>query len=116
MMSARQMMRMRAEISRDVNTTPDAWNADGVPDFQPHGDPIPCFAFSRMERAVVDGTKVGVVRVVVMLHPRDADITEHDHVEQITDRRGNVLFSGPFQIDTIERRPDHKETRLFRVE
>jgi hypothetical protein len=49
----------------------------------------------------------GVQEFTVVLVQPTVDATEGDRLTEVTDRRGNVVFSGPMYIDSVGEEPDH---------
>lgn len=112
----RTRMTMRADIRRNATATEDARGHPDAPDFQPLAT-VPCYVWSDKRRRVVDGNKIAYSEDLICAVPLDTDIVEADRINQIADRRGIVLFSGPFKpLGTIQRRTQHLELRLKRVQ
>ena len=78
------------------------------------GDPVACYAWVGQNREVQDGDKITVVADFVAIWPRGQAITDEDRFSQIQDRQGNVIFSGPINIDSIDVKPTHLELKLRR--
>lgn len=113
-MSARQRMTMRAVVQRNTATGVDGFGHPVKPDFTAH-DTFPCWAWSRADRAIVDGSKAALIEDFRALFPRSADVLAGDRITNITDRLGAVLFPGRFQIETMQFKRDHQEADLEAV-
>ncbi len=112
----RTRMTMRADIQRNATATTDARGHPDAPDFQALAT-VACFAWTKRRQRVVDGNKIAYAEDFICAMALDTDITEADRVNQIADRRGAVLFAGPFKpLGTIQRRQQHLELRLQRVQ
>jgi hypothetical protein len=51
-----------------------------------------------------------------MIVPLGTSIDERDRVNGITDRDSNVVYSGIFSIDAVQRKPGHIEVSLSQGE
>ena len=112
---ARGRMIMRATVERPTSGT-DAWGNESAPTWSVHpSNPIPCWAWVKSAREIIDGDKVATVRDFRLMMPSGTDITERDKIANISDRMGAVLFPGPIGIDTVERQPGHLELMLQSV-
>lgn len=110
-----QRLTMIAHIERNSVTGKDAWNMPLPGVFQPHAE-VPCFAYSKSGRDVVDGKKNVVVQDTRMMFALGIDVRENDQVAKITDRKGNILIRGPLRIEgAVEFKHNHQEAALVRV-
>lgn len=92
-------MTMRAEVRRSTAAA-DAHGGAGVPAWTSIHDAAPCFAWSKVRQRVVDGRINAEVEEFAVLFRAGADVRAHDRVEDIKDRRGRVLYAGPFEVIT----------------
>lgn len=107
---------MRAQIERNQATGKDAWNNRVAADYQPIGDPLPCFVWSNSERAVIDGTKTAMVGDMRALFALGADIAEGDEIPEVTDRAGTVIIPGRLKIEgEVQFKHTHLEVGLERI-
>ena len=118
MSAVRSRMIMLAHVERDmVAQASDAWNASPPPDYQSHGDPIPCYAWAVIgagtDKRADDGKKAALEEFKMMT-PLGADITVLDRISKITNRRDEELFAGPLTIDARQRMDTHLEFQLGR--
>lgn len=112
-----QRLTMIAYVERGTSTGKDAWNMPVVANFQPLAE-VPCFAYSKSGRDVVDGKKDVVVQDMRMMFGLGVDIREGDQVAKITDRSParKILFRGPMRIEgAVEFKHNHQEAALVRV-
>lgn len=112
-----QRLTMIAYVERNTATGKDAWNAPNAPAFTPLAE-VPCFAYSKSGRDVVDGKKDVVVQDMRMMIALGADVREGDQVAKVTDRSParKILFEGPMRIEgAVEYKHNHQEAALVRV-
>lgn len=113
-MSARFQMVMRVDVQRDTNHDADAqnaWGNDYTPSWATHTASLSCYAWydgRRDRESIFDGSKQVEKMPLKVLVPLDSDLTPDDRLSSITDRKGTVLFLGPFKIDSLGNRPDHR--------
>lgn len=100
---------MRAQVERDAASGSDGWGQRPAPDFQPVGDPLPCFVWSVSSREDVTGERSAAIEQLRGLFPAGADIRDQDELASVTDRTGRVLHSGRLRV---EGRPQFKHTHL----
>lgn len=106
---------MRADVERNQATGTDAYGGPVAPDFQPLAT-IACFIWSKMSRELVDGDKTAMVEDVRGLFPLGADLTEHDEIARVTDRRGTVIVPGRLRVEgPVQHKHTHLEAALRRV-
>lgn len=103
---AGSVMTMRAEIRRNTAAA-DAHGNPGKPTYNLVQDQVPCFVWSRVRQRIVGGGDTGggayqsaEVEDIGAVFRATADIQAFDRIEQIKDRRGRVLFAGPFEVIT----------------
>lgn len=113
-MSARGRMTHRARLERDTAASTGAWGQPAAPDWN-FREELPCYGWSRSRQVVADGEKVVTVQEMRAIFPTDADIVEGDRLQEITDRRGTVVFPGPLMVRTAQAKPGHVEFMLERV-
>ena len=94
----------------------------------PDGHPLPaifvnhktlaCRAYTKARKEVIDGDKTAMIEDLKALFSLkdNADLTEDDRITNITDRLGVVLFAGPLDILTVQRRSNHFEVSLDRIQ
>lgn len=107
-------MTMRAEVWRDTQTGRSSLNTPLPPLWEMWAS-VPCFAWTTSERLAIDSGKSAVVEELRAEIPSSADITTRDRWQYVTDRQGEIIFLGPFEIDTDEPKIGHRELRLRRV-
>ena len=98
-------MTMRAEIHRN-NAATDGHGHPGKPEWTLIKDGVQCFVWSKVRQRVVDGKQQAEVEEIGAVFPRNTDILSFDRIEQIKDRRGRVLFTGPFEVITGTEKSD----------
>lgn len=110
-------MTHRAVIERNTATDTD-----------PDGHPVPptwnvwltkpCRAYTKMRKEVIDGDKTAMIEDLKALFSLEAesDLSEDCRIENITDRRGTVLYAGPLDIIAVQRRGNHLEASLDRIQ
>jgi len=107
---------MLALLERNQATGTDVYNQPVARDFQPHGDPLACFAWSPSARAQVDSDKSAQLEDVRAMFAIGADVLEHDELSAITSRQGAVLFPGRLRVDgPVQFKHTHLEASLKRV-
>lgn len=111
-MSARQRMRQRATVERQMQTQRDDFGGRGTPDWRTHITELPCHLWQKSGREVADGQKVVAVDDRRMIVPLGTDVTTKDRIALVTDRLGTELFEGPMRIESVARRADHLELML----
>ncbi len=98
-------MTMRAEVRRNTAAADGHGNA-GKPDWQLVQDAVPCYVWSKIRQRVVDGRLNAEVEEIGVVFRAGADVLAFDRIEQIKDRRGRVLFAGPFDVLTGTEKSD----------
>ena len=107
---------MRAAVERNVNPGKDPWGQPLPPDYQPVGDPQPCFVWSTSTRELVDGNKTAMIEDMRALFALDADIAPADEIAAVTDRRGATMIPGRLKVEgPIQRKHTHLEAALKRI-
>lgn len=114
-MSARAAMTMRAYIQRNMASGTNALNLPAAPDYQPFST-TPCYAWSKEDRRLNQNDKLIFVEDSQLIMPTGTDIRNDDQIQQITDRQGSVLFTGPFLIEGISPKRTHIVVAFRRVE
>jgi|GEM_PF-810417 len=108
--ASRSLMTQRARVRRPVDPGDDPW---GQPAVNPGQVPIlfdalPCRAWTSMELAEDISTDraiaLGGVRLIV---PTDTDIAETDVIEDIRDRTGAVVITGPLRVTGVSWTASH---------
>ena len=108
-------MIMRADIQNNTAVTTDAYG-NPIPAVWAALSTIPCAAFTKVRREVIDGNKIVLVEDLKALFPLNAVVIEDYRIANIKDRLGVVLFAGPLNIRTIQRRRNHLEVLLDRIQ
>lgn len=98
-------MTMRAEVRRNTAAADGHGNA-GKPVWGLIQDGMPCFVWSKVRQRIVDGKLNAEVEEIGAVFRAGADIRAFDRIEQIKDRRGRVLFAGPFDVLTGTEKSD----------
>lgn len=111
-MSARQRMRQRATVERQMQVKRDDFGGRGTPDWREHLTELPCRIWQTSGREVTDGQKIVAVDDRRMIVPLDTDVTTRDRIATVTDRQGTELYAGPMRIESVARREDHLELML----
>ena len=114
-MPARQAMTMRADLENNTASAKDDFG-NPVPPVWATLATVACIAYTKTRKEVIDGDKIVLVEDLRALFSLKADVKESYRIANIKDRLGVVLFAGPLSIDTIQRRRDHIETMLNRIE
>jgi|CXWL01.1.fsa_nt_gi hypothetical protein len=96
---------MRAEIRRNIAAT-DGHGHPGKPEWTLVKDGVACFVWSKVRQRVIDQNQQAEVEEVGAIFYRGTDILSFDRIEQIKDRRGRVLFAGPFEVITGTEKSD----------
>lgn len=113
-MSTRAAMTMRMYVERDVSEEVDDHNQPVV--VPAAFSTVPCFASIKTVRMAIDANRAASITILVAQVPSGTDITNDDIVSSIKDRRGVVLFQGPYRVDNDPaRRADHIELTLTRA-
>lgn len=114
-MPTRQAMIMRADIQNNTAVTVDAYG-NPVPPVWASLSTVACIAYTKVRKEVIDGDKIVLVEDLKALFPLASGVIEAHRIANIKDRLGAVLFAGPLQIRTIQRRRDHLEASLDRIQ
>lgn len=102
---AASVMTMRAEVRRNTAAA-DGHGHPGKPTYNVVQDNVPCFVWSRARQRIVDGRQQAEVEEFGAVFRGGSDILAFDRVEQVKDRRGRVLFAGPFEVLTGTEKSD----------
>ncbi|MEM6265898.1 MAG: hypothetical protein AAF494_01725 [Pseudomonadota bacterium] len=115
MISGRLTMRAAVERNQAVGT--DAWGDALPPDFQLIHTALPCFAWSRSGRELVDGSKTALIEDARIMVALGADLLEGDEITAISDRSGNILIPGRLRVEgRIQYKHSHREAALESIE
>lgn len=107
---------MRALIERNQATGTDAWNNPVAPDFQPVGDPLPCFVWSDQARELVDDGKSALLEDMRALFALGADVRPDDEISSVTNRRGVEIIRGRLKVEgDVQYKHTHLEAALRRI-
>lgn len=107
---------MRAVLERNIAAGEDGWGQPVPPDFQPVGDPLACFVWSKTSRELVDGQKTAMVEDMRAIFALGADVRDADEIASVTNRRGEEIIPGRLKIDgPAQRKHTHIEVALKRI-
>lgn len=110
--ATRSSMTQRCAVERDGAATDDEGNP-AAPAWSSHIASLSCrFFHGTAEREVIDSDRSVVVEDSRMYVPLGTDITEADRINGVTDRLGNAIHSGLFNIRAVTRRATHLELLL----
>lgn len=104
----------RALVERDLATDTNPYG-HGVPDWQTQIEALPCFLIAGSGREIVraDGTKV--VDPTRLLVPSACGVLPNDRIAAISDRLGNPILGGPFNVRSTLPHHGHDEIALDRI-
>ena len=106
----------RAAIERNQATGQDDWGGDAVPDFQPLHAALPCFAWSKRSRELVDGSKTAMIEDLRIMFALGADVAEGDEITGVTRRDGTEIIAGRLKIEgPVQHKHTHLEAALQRI-
>ena len=108
-------MTMRADIQNNTAVTTDAYG-NPIPPVWAALSTIACLAYTKIRKEIIDGNKIVLVEDLKALFPLKAVVIEAHRIANIKDRLGVVLFAGPLSIRTIQRRRNHLEITLDRIQ
>jgi len=115
--SIRQFMTMRAEIEENESVgNLDDRGQEIAPSWVTKESDVPCYVYSKNRRVAIDTNKDALVSEIRGQFPLDTDIKETYRIATVRDKRGAVVFDGTILIDAIQRRRDHFEVALRRVD
>lgn len=117
-MTARYQMKMRADVERDASGAADAWGQKPMPSWGTHLSDVSCLVWTQAKRQIVGGganEKVVIIEDIRSMVPLGTDVAENDRFTNVKDRNGTTLFSGPFNIDKVQRRRTHLELLLSKA-
>lgn len=114
MSTARSAMVHRAEVQSNTEGGVDDWG-NPLPASWGAATDVPCRAWAKMRKEVIDGDKTAIVEDVRAIFARDASVTEDNRIINIKDRQGTVKFTGPFDVVTIAPRKNQLEAMLERI-
>ena len=115
-MPSRQSMRFRADIEQNTEAGKDPYGHLKPPVYVSKATDVPCLVYTKMREEIIDGDKQALVEEIRALFSLTSNVVEADRIASIKDRLGVTLFAGPMIIETIQRRRDHFEMMLKRVE
>lgn len=109
-------MTQRAFIERDLAELPtsrrESYGGPYSANFKPLGAPIPCFMWSTARREVTQTTRTAVIEDLRIMFPNGTDVTERDRVAQVTNRKGDVLYAGPYYLQAVRQKEGFIEAAL----
>lgn len=114
-MSARSSMIHRAEFQQNTESGTDAYK-NPLPPSWGAVTSVACRAYTKVRKEVIDGDKTALIEDLKALFSINASISESDRIANIKDRQGVILFAGPLDIMTIQRRGNHLEASLDRIQ
>lgn len=107
---------MRARIERDTATGSDDWGNPLPPVFTVLHNELPCFAWSKNSRELVDGSKTAMIEDLRIMFALGADVREGDEITRIEDRLGNLIVAGRLKIEgPVQFKHNHLEAALQRI-
>lgn len=88
---------------------------------------VPCRAYSMRvhqpgvtgelgSEIAIGGERTGVIEITGVLMPKNTGVTEGDRLVSITDRKGNVKYTGPMLVDSVGIEPDHVRLTVRRID
>lgn len=123
-MKAVVTMLQRTSIQRFASTSDQGGGYTNV--WNDLADDIPCRGYPIRIRSAgapalggaveASQTRPGVYEFTGVMIPKTQDIKEGDRLGDITDRLGNVVFTGPMLVDSVGELVDHKRLTVRRVE
>jgi len=107
---------MRAQVERNQAVGTDGWNNPAEPDFQPVGDPLRCFVWSKSGREAVGDERSVLIEDVRGLFALDADLRPDDELVSVTDRTGATIHFGRLKVEgPLQHKHTHREANLQRI-
>ena len=102
MSSLSHLMVMRASVSRGSVANPDSYGLTSprMKDLKPVIDQMPIYVWIQTDTDYVDGKSVAVERMKGYCR-KTSEIQRLDVITQITNRNGDVLFTGPIVVDVV---------------
>lgn len=94
-----RMMTMRAELWRN-SAGKDSYGHKKKDGWNPIQDAIPCYIFVEHTKEIINGQSVAVESIRGYFRS-GLDIQRDDRIMQIKDRRDQVLFEGPMEVDMV---------------
>lgn len=73
---------------------------------------LPCYVQPQVQRIITNEGRFFAMRTFLMWAPKNATLEEEDRVLGVTDRRGRVLWLGPFRVKAPLMRETHLECTL----
>ena len=108
-------MTMRATVQRNTPAGEDGFGGPGAATWGSHLASLPCWAYTKGEREIIDGDKTVVLADHKMMVPLGTDVTEDDRVTAIKDRLAVNIIANTMRIHSVIRRTDHIEVGLEEV-
>lgn len=108
-------MTHRADVQNNTASGLDAYGNPVAPTWAALST-LPCRAYTKVRKEVIDGDKIVLVEDLKALLPLKAAIVESYRIANIKDRLSVVLFAGPLIIRTLQRRGNHIEASLERIQ
>lgn len=108
-------MTMRLDVEQNTAAGTDAFGHPVIPVWAAKATESG-IVWTKARREILDGDKTALVEDIRALVPLGANVVETDRIANVKDRLGVVLFAGPLAIDTIQRRREHLELALRRIE
>lgn len=107
---------MRAQLARNATVAKDSWGQAAAPDYEPIGDPLPCFVYSNSAVQLADGQKFAEVEQLRAMFALGDDVRPEDRLASVTDRKGAQIIAGPLELlGPVQRKHTHLECALRRV-
>lgn len=107
---------MLAVLERNIAVATDSWGQPVAPDFQPAGNPLPCFVYSNSSRELIDGQKIAPIEDLRAMFALSADVRVDDEIASVTDRQGAEIIPGRLKVmGPVQRKHTHLECDLQRI-
>jgi hypothetical protein len=115
-MTSRTSMIHRCDIRRDAGrAVTDPWGDAGQPDYVAYLTGVSCYFWYGGSQTVMDGARQLEIIQLNLILPLGTAVTADDRIEQVLDRRGRVVKSGPMRIDSLGSRSEHMVLSLTEV-
>lgn len=113
LLSSRQAFKQVCTVERD-SAVADEWGGAATPDWETHAGGVPCRMLAQAGREAVTSDRTAVVADFRMLVPLGTDVTARDRIVDVVERE-TLIYTGPFDVEVVLRRPDHLELVLTGV-
>ncbi len=113
-MSARSTMTMRALVKRNLHQGVDEYGQQAQ-GWQLIAGAQPCRVWASRGAQVIRATGEVSIDSPGAIFPRDADVRIGDRLEEVRDRREQLLFSR-LEVTAVDRRADHWAATLRSVD